>query len=385
LSARRESGTGHARNIKINTHPTMHWSFRIGRLFGIDVFVHVTFLLLLGFIGVTHWIQFRQPAAALSGVAFFVALFACVLLHEFGHALMARRYGIRTRDITLLPIGGLARLERMPDQPMQELWVALAGPAVNVVIALVLVGYLMAAAIVVPVEQLSVTGGPFLARLAAVNVFLVLFNLLPAFPMDGGRVVRALLATRLDYARATRIAARLGQFMALVFGFVGLFWNPLLLFIALFVWIGAEQEAGLVQMKSALMNTPLRAVMITDFRTLAPDDTLARAVEHILAGFQQDFPVVDADGRLVGMLTRNDLIRGLSELGRLARVDSVMQRDFQVATPFDVAENILARLQECNCHSLPVVHEGRVVGLLNAENLGEFLMIQSALRRRESA
>ncbi|MCX8091979.1 MAG: site-2 protease family protein [Verrucomicrobiae bacterium] len=363
----------------------MHWSFRLGRFFGIDVYVHFTFLLLLGFIGITHWIQFRHLAAALNGVAFFVALFACVLLHEYGHALTARRFGIRTRDITLLPIGGLARLERMPDQPLQELWVALAGPAVNVVIALLLIGYLAAAAIVVPVEQLSVTGGPFLARLAAVNVFLVLFNLLPAFPMDGGRVVRALLATRMDYARATRIAARLGQFMAFVFGFVGLFWNPLLLFIALFVWIGAEQEAGLVQMKSALVNTPLRAVMITDFRTLAPDDTLARAVEYILGGFQQDFPVVDADGRLVGVLTRNDLIRGLSEMGRMARVDSVMQRDFQVATPFDVAENILARLQECNCHSLPVVHEGRVVGLLNAENLGEFLMIQSALRRRESA
>ncbi|MDW8309447.1 MAG: site-2 protease family protein [Verrucomicrobiales bacterium] len=363
----------------------MHWSFRLGRFFGIDVYVHFTFLLLLGFIGITHWIQFRHLGAALNGVAFFVALFACVLLHEYGHALTARRFGIRTRDITLLPIGGLARLERMPDQPLQELWVALAGPAVNVVIALLLIGYLAAAAIVVPVEQLSVTGGPFLARLAAVNVFLVLFNLLPAFPMDGGRVVRALLATRMDYARATRIAARLGQFMAFVFGFVGLFWNPLLLFIALFVWIGAEQEAGLVQMKSALVNTPLRAVMITDFRTLAPDDTLARAVEYILGGFQQDFPVVDADGRLVGVLTRNDLIRGLSEMGRMARVDSVMQRDFQVATPFDVAENILARLQECNCHSLPVVHEGRVVGLLNAENLGEFLMIQSALRRRESA
>ncbi len=363
----------------------MQWSFKIGKLFGIDVFVHFTFVLLLGFIGLSHWLKTRELADAIAGAGFFVALFACVLLHEFGHALMARKFGIKTRDITLLPIGGLARLERIPDKPMQEFWVALAGPAVNVVIAGALFAYLIAQSALVPVEELSVTGGSFLARLAAVNVFLVAFNMLPAFPMDGGRVVRALLATRMDYARATNIAARLGQFMAFVFGFVGLFWNPFLLFIALFVWIGAQQEAGFAQMKSALANTPLRTVMITDFRTLAPDDTLARAVEHILAGFQQDFPVVERDGRIVGVLTRAGLIRALSEAGNTAPVGEAMQREFHTASPFDMAEGILARLQECNCHSLPVVQNGRVVGLLTAENLGEFLMIQGALRGEKTA
>jgi Zn-dependent protease/CBS domain-containing protein len=358
----------------------MSWSFKIGKLFGIDVFVHFTFLLLLGFIGLSHWIQTRELAATLSGVGFFVALFVCVLLHEFGHALTARRYGIKTRDITLLPIGGLARLERMPDKPMQEFWVAVAGPAVNVVIAGAIFAYLFATSALVPMEQLSVTDGSFLARLAAVNVFLVLFNMLPAFPMDGGRVLRSLLATRMDYSRATNIAARLGQFMAFVFGFVGLFWNPFLIFIALFVWIGAQQEAGLAQMKSALVNTPMRAVMITEFRTLAPDETLARAVEHILAGFQQDFPVVERDGRLVGMLTRSYLIRALSGGGSTALVGDEMQRKFQTAGPMDMAEGALERLQECACLSLPVVQNGRLVGLLTAENLGEFLMIQTALR-----
>ena len=358
----------------------MSWSFRIGKIFGIDVFVHVTFLLLLGFIGLSHWMQTRELAAALAGVGFFVALFACVLLHEFGHALTARRFGIKTRDITLLPIGGLARLERMPEKPMQEFWVAVAGPAVNVVIAGAIIAWLAATSALVPVEQISLTSGSFLARLAAVNVFLVLFNMLPAFPMDGGRVLRALLATRMDYARATNIAARLGQSMAFGFGFVGLFSNPFLLVIAFFVWIGAAQEAGMVQMKSALGGLPMQRVMITDFRTLAPTDPLSRAVEYILAGFQQDFPVVEADGRLVGVLTRTDLIPALATRGQTTVVGEVMQREFQTADPLEMAEGVFARLQDSNCTSLPVLSNGRLVGILTAENLGEFLMIQAALR-----
>ncbi len=358
----------------------MSWSFRLGKLFGIDVFVHVTFLLLLGFIGLSHWLPARESGAALAGVGFFAALFACVLLHEFGHALTARRFGITTRDITLLPIGGLARLERMPEKPMEELWVALAGPAVNVVIAGAIYAYLAATSGLEPAGQLSMTGGSFLARLAAVNVMLVLFNLLPAFPMDGGRVLRALLATRMDYARATNIAARLGQFMAIVFGFVGLFVNPFLVFIAFFVWIGAQEESGMVRMKSALGGLPMQRVMMTEFRTLAPSDPLARAVDYVLAGFQQDFPVVEADGRIVGVLTRADLIGALAARGAATAVGEVMQREFATVDPLELADGGLARLQESKCPTLPVVRQGRLVGIVTAENLGEFLMIQTALR-----
>ena len=363
----------------------MTWSFRIGKLFGIDVFMHVTFVLLLGFIGLSHWLQTRELAAAFAGVGFFVALFACVLLHEFGHALTARKFGIKTRDITLLPIGGVARLERMPEKPMQEFWVALAGPAVNVVIAAAIYAYLFATSALVPVEQLSVTGGSFLARLAAINVVLVLFNMLPAFPMDGGRVLRALLATRMEYSRATNIAARLGQGMAFVFGFIGLFSNPFLILIALFVWIGAVQEAGMAQMKSALAGFPMERVMITDYRTLAPSDPLSRAVEYVLASFQQDFPVVEADGRLVGVLTRAALIGALAERGAATAIGEVMQREFQTADPSEMAETVLARLQESNCPSMPVLHRSKLVGILTAENLGEFLMIQTALNHGKPA
>lgn len=175
----------------------MKWSWKLGRFAGIDVYIHTTFLLLIGFIGVSYWLQERSLAAVVGGIGFILALFLCVVLHEYGHALTARRYGISTRDITLLPIGGVARLERMPDEPRQELWVALAGPAVNVVIAAALFGWLFINGSLMPLETLSVTSGSFLERLMLVNITLVAFNLLPAFPMDGGRVLRALLATRL--------------------------------------------------------------------------------------------------------------------------------------------------------------------------------------------
>jgi Zn-dependent protease len=234
----------------------MKWSWKLGEFRGIGVYVHATFFILIGFIVLSYWSQGQSLQATLAGVGFILALFACVVLHEFGHALMAAKFGVKTRDITLLPIGGLARLERMPDEPMQELWVALAGPAVNVVIAAALYAWLQLTTSLTPLGQLSVTSGPFLERLMFVNVVLVLFNMLPAFPMDGGRVLRALLANHMEYTRATQIAATVGQAMALVFGFVGFFTNPFLLFIALFVWIGAAQEASMAQMKSSRSPAP---------------------------------------------------------------------------------------------------------------------------------
>jgi len=228
----------------------MRNSLRLGTLFGIPVNLHWTFLLLLGFVAFSQAFAYGSVSAALGGVVFVSAIFGCVVLHEFGHALAARRYGIATRDVTLLPIGGVARLERMPDDPRQELVVALAGPAVNVVIAgllgiwLVLTGFGAA-------SGLSLTGGSFVARLLSVNLALVVFNMLPAFPMDGGRVLRALLARRLSYVRATDLAAKIGRGMAVLFAIAGLLWNPMLILIALFVWTGAGKEAEMVRRREA--------------------------------------------------------------------------------------------------------------------------------------
>jgi Zn-dependent protease/predicted transcriptional regulator len=359
----------------------MKWSAKIGEYAGIGVYVHATFLILIAWVGMAHWVAERSIAAAVMGIVFILALFACVVLHEFGHALTAARYGIKTRDITLLPIGGLARLERMPDDPRQELWVALAGPAVNVVIAALLFVALSATGSLTPIGELGVTRGSFLERLMFVNVLLVLFNLLPAFPMDGGRVLRAVLALRMEYTRATNIAATLGQGFAFFFGLVGLFTNPFLVFIALFVWIGAAQEAALSQMRAALGGIPLERAMITEFRTLSEYDSLERAVELLLSTTQQDFPVVSG-GTVVGVLTRQDLLTALTRDGRERPVIDVMRRDFQVADVSEMIEMAFQRLQACDCHTMPVLRRGALVGLITMENVGEFVSVQAALGGR---
>jgi Zn-dependent protease/CBS domain-containing protein len=358
----------------------MGWSWRIGRIAGIDIYLHFTFLLLLAWVGLQHYLAHHDVGEAIKGLLFIAALFGIIVLHELGHALAARRFGIPTRDITLLPIGGVARLERMPEDPKQELVVALAGPAVNVVLALGIFIVLMLGPGLAPVSQIARVEGSILQQLFAVNVMLVVFNMLPAFPMDGGRVLRALLAMRLDYVRATQIAAAIGQAMALVFGFAGLFSNPFLLFIALFVWMGAAQEASMVQMRSALDGIPVQSAMITEFHTLRPDDPLGKAVDYIVAGFQQDFPVVEGD-QPVGVLKMRDLPAAIGQYGRDVAVSSVMQRQFSTAHPCDMLNTALARLQESDIRVVPVVQNGRLVGLLTADNLAEVLMIQEALNR----
>jgi Zn-dependent protease/predicted transcriptional regulator len=342
----------------------------------------------LAFIGISYFNATGEISEAIKGVLLMVALFGTVVLHELGHALAARRYGIATRDITLLPIGGVARLERMPEDPWQELVVAVAGPAVNVALALgSLFLLLLGRGLPRLAETLSVSGD-LLSQFFAINVVLVLFNMLPAFPMDGGRVLRALLAMRMDYVRATQVAAGVGQAMALLFGFLGLFgpallgvqFSPMLVFIALFVWIGAAQEASMAQMRSALHGIPVQNAMITDFRTLRADDTLQRAVDYVVAGFQQDFPVVDGETP-VGVLTLKDMAAALAQHGPAKHVAEVMQRKFSTTGPRDMLVTALAKLQEGTTHVMPVVQDGRLLGLLTADNLAEVLMINQALSR----
>ncbi len=356
----------------------MKWSWKIGRFAGIDVFVHTTFLLLIGWIAISHWIEENSIAAVVAGVGFILALFASVVLHEYGHALTARRFGVQTRDITLYPIGGVARLERIPDVPIQELWVALAGPAVNLVIAAVLFIFLWLTGSMEPLSSLTMTSGSFLERLMVTNLLLVGFNLIPAFPMDGGRVLRSLLALRLEYTNATQIAATVGQWLAYAFGFIGLFSNPFLVFIALFVWIGAQSEAQMVRMKSALSGVPVSRAMLTDFSALSADDTLATAIDLVLAGSQKDFPVLE-DGQVVGILTQTAMFNALRTSGEATPVRQVMTREFETADTHDMLDRAFARLQECDCKTLPVLHNGALVGLVTMDNVGEFIRIQSVL------
>jgi Zn-dependent protease/CBS domain-containing protein len=365
----------------------MKWSWRILTVAGIGIYVHATFVLLPLFFAVLTYQQRGNVMDAAQNAGFILVLFVIVVLHELGHALTAKQFGIRTRDITLLPIGGVARLERMPEKPWQELLVALAGPAVNVALAAILMGLLLPMMAFAELWQFdpSLLGGHFLVRLFQINLFLAAFNMLPAFPMDGGRVLRALLAMKMAYPRATRLAATIGQMMATLFGFVGILYGlPFLVIIAIFVWIGAGQEASYVQTKWALSGAPIERMMITDFRTLKSDDPISVAVQHILAGFQHDFPVED-DGKVVGVLTRSDLLKALAKQGVAQHVGEVMQTQFETAQPHEMAERAFERLQRCQCHSLPVVSDGRLVGIVTMENVGEFLAIQEALRAQRGA
>jgi stage IV sporulation protein FB len=355
----------------------MSWSFPVGTVKGTVIRVHLTFLLFLVWIGLAYYAQGGWDAA-LQGVVFIVLLFLCVLLHEFGHVFAARRYGVQTPDITLLPIGGVARLERIPEEPLQELVVALAGPAVNVVIAALL--FLALGGIPSP-ESMDVQnpGLGLLNRLAAVNVFLAVFNLIPAFPMDGGRVLRALLAYRLGYARGTQIAASVGQFMAFALGLLGLFGNPILVFIAIFVYLGAASEAHAVQMQQVSRGMIASDAMVTRFERLGPASRVEDAVQCLIHTTQHDFPVVDGDGHFQGILTRDDIIKALRDRGAETPVREVMRTDIPTVHHRQPLENALRLMQSGQLPAIAVM-DGRaaLVGLITPENIGEMMMILSA-------
>lgn len=356
----------------------MTWSFKLGTIAGTAIRVHVTFVLLLAWIWFAHY-RIGGTPAAWEGVLFILAVFACVVLHEFGHVAAARRYGIATPDITLLPIGGVAQLERMPDQPRQELVVAIAGPLVNVVIAAVII---VALGFGVGAEQLMQIEDPrvdFFARLAGVNIFLVLFNLIPAFPMDGGRVLRAVLAMRMPWSQATQVAASIGQALAFAFGFIGLLYNPLLIFIAIFVYLAAAAEAQDAQLNDVASSVLVGDVMITKFVTLDSGAGIDRAVEALLATTQHEFPVVGADGRLAGLLTRDDMIRALQADGPQAPIAGAMRRDVPRIHPRACLREGLRLMQQSRAPAVAVIDGAeRLVGLLTHENLGEMMMVRAA-------
>jgi Zn-dependent protease len=356
----------------------MRSSVRIGTFADIKVYIHSSFALLLLFLGFLFWRKGNGFYSILEGMLFILALFGCVLLHEFGHALTAKKYGIKTKDIVLLPIGGVARLERMPEKPLQELWVALAGPMVNLVIAFILMVGLRASQTLEPLQILTVTIGPFVERVMSANIFLALFNMLPSFPMDGGRVLRALLALRLDYARATHYATTLGQGMAILFGILGFFVNPMLLLIAIFVWFGAAQEATLAKMKSSMDHITVKDATVTQFATLRPSDPLKRAVDLTLATAQKDFPVVE-NGEIKGMVVQNALFESLQTRDEQTPVSEIMVNDFLSADDFDMLETAFLKLKSCNCQTLPVIRNGLLIGLLTMDNVDEFLKIKTAM------
>jgi len=357
----------------------MGWSVSIGSIAGTVVRIHITFLLFLIWIFVASYMSGGREEAW-SGLVFMVLLFACVLAHEFGHIFMAQAFGVKTPDVTLLPIGGVARLERIPEKPSEEFLIAIAGPMVNVVIAFGLVAVGAAtldASNLFVVENAKVS---MIDRLAAVNLFLAIFNMIPAFPMDGGRVLRALLAMRVGHVRATELAAAIGQGVAVVLGFLGLFFNPLLIFIGIFVYLAAASEAQLVAVRSMTRDVPVTAAMITKFETLSPDTTIDSAIEVLLHTSQGEYPVVDGQGRPVGVLDRNSMIRALKTSGPAAKVGDAMAAAFPTVANRSCLDEAIKILQEKSVPAVGVVDAaGAVIGLITSETIGEMIMVSDAL------
>ena len=357
----------------------MSWSVNIGSIAGTAIRIHITFVLFLIWIFVAGWAS-GGVNDALNSLVFIVLLFACVLAHEFGHIFTARAFGVATPDVTLLPIGGVARLERIPEKPGEEFLVAIAGPLVNVVIAIVLIAVTpthISAEHFAAMESAKVS---MIDRLAEVNLFLAVFNMIPAFPMDGGRVLRALLAIRLGHVRATEIAAMIGQWAAFGLGFLGLFYNPMLIFIAIFVYLAAASEAQMVSLQAMSSDVPVFAAMMTQFATLTPDEHIDAAVETLLQTSQTEFPIVDQNHRLIGMVGRAEIIRALREHGPAAPVSSVMVKDIPTIERGHRLEEAFRLLREKAVPGVGVVDvAGRLIGLVTPETIAEMLMVRRAL------
>jgi len=358
----------------------MGWSVTIGSIAGTAVRIHITFLLFLVWIfGATY--ASGGSSAAWTSVIFILLVFLCVLLHEFGHIFTARIFGVVTPDVVLLPIGGVARLERIPEKPMEEFLIAIAGPLVNIVIAglLLTIGGADVSSNAA-FAGLDNTKIPMVDKLAAVNLFLAIFNLIPAFPMDGGRVLRAALSARLGFVRATEIAASIGQFAAFLLGFLGLFYNPILIFIAIFVYLAASSEAHMVALRAVSRGVPVVTATMTQLATLRPDSLIEDAVQVLLQTSQSEFPVVDGESRPAGLLTRSDIIRALKEFGPEARVSEAMTTDVVSIDRRRPLEEAVKLLQERSVPAVAVIEpDGRLVGLITTETLGELMMVSQAM------
>jgi Zn-dependent protease/predicted transcriptional regulator len=356
----------------------MRWSLNIGKIFGINFRIHITFFFLLFFIFISVLTQRGLPKALLA-VLFICAVFGCVLIHEIGHSLIASRFGKEARSIILLPIGGMATMEEMPEKPAQEIIMSLIGPFINLAIALLL--YLLVGSwtgIGVP-DLYPDSLKTFLAGLIGVNVMLAVFNLVPAFPMDGGRVLRAILAIKLDYVKATSAAVFVGQAIAMFLIFFGIFFNWWLALIGLFLYIGAGSERQHVILRSFLHQVPVSEAMTTEFRSLRVDEPLSRALEHFYHGPQEDFPVM-GDYGIEGILTRDRILASIHEKGLDVPVSDVMDRSFASVgsqTPLDEAYKKLLSNRKT---AMAVVDAGQVKGMVSLDGISRFFMIKTALK-----
>jgi Zn-dependent protease len=362
------------------------WSFPAGRLFGVDVRIHLTFLFLLAFVWFTQSATMGASGAS-RGLVLVAIIFGCVVLHELGHALVARRYGLVVRSILLLPIGGMTLMEEPgPEQsnPARDIRIAVAGPLVNLVIAGVAALVILAVA-----PQVKLWGDPLVhagnlpRSLVWSNIFLGVFNLLPAYPMDGGRILRALFAERMDYVLATRRAVLIGQGMAMVMMLAGLAWNVWLVLIGFFLFLGAQMEDRTVLFHSLLEDVSMEDVMLTGFGILSPADTLEDALKKAVHSLQDDFPVVRGS-ELVGVINKQRILEALRREGN-GYVQSAMTRSFEIAQRTDSLGIGFRKLGSRGLTMIPVVDDLRLVGIVTLQNLTHSMALVLEARRLRRA
>lgn len=356
----------------------MKWSFKIGSVFSIPIKVHVTFLLLLVFVAVVGG-DLHQSAY---GVLFVILVFVCVVIHELSHSLVAIRFGHQVRSIILLPIGGMAQMDEIPEDPKQEILISIAGPLASVAIAGILFAVLLA--MKTPIEFWSGESfydGNLLLNLFWINLILAAFNIIPAFPMDGGRVLRGILGMFMEHMKATRIAVFVGQMLAIVLFFTGILYNWWLALIAVFIYIGAEGEERIWAMRTALADAPVKEVMLTDFVSFSPSTTLREASEAFLHSLQGNFPVLFG-GTLMGMLTRDAIIQGIAEGREADRVADVMNREFDTTTENTKLVTLYKQMSEKGITMMPVMRKDTLIGIVTMEQIGRYHMLSAARSAR---
>jgi Zn-dependent protease len=368
----------------------MNWAYRIVRVSGIDIKVHITFPLILLLVGV-QWGSGHGAPGFVFGVVLALALFTCVTLHELGHSLAAQAFQIPVREIVLLPIGGVAMFGRLPEKPFQELIIAAAGPAVNVAITAVLAVF--GAPVLMTLDGRGLVEGTmpppspeaFLFWLLAANIMLVAFNMIPAFPLDGGRMLRALLAMFTDYARATKVAAVIGQGFAVALGILGVFsGNFILAIIAVFIFFGAGMESFQARAKTVLNTLRVGDAYNKHALELVPGDRVSRVVDYILTSYQPDFAVV-LGGNLYGVVTRENVLQTLASRPDDPYVAEIMQREVVRVNAGASLEDVQERMGQSNARLVAVYTGERYLGLVSREDLKEALSVLFFLRRQQQA
>jgi Zn-dependent protease/predicted transcriptional regulator len=365
----------------------MKGAFKLGKIAGISLFIHWTFSLLILFIVYVNYKAGQNLTQIVWSVLFVLCIFLTVLLHELGHALTAKKYNIKTKDITLLPIGGLARLEQIPEKPSEELMVAFAGPLVNIALALVTSMFIS-----LPnspeemVIQLAngVNANNFFLNFYLVNIILAFFNLIPAFPMDGGRILRALLSFKLERHIATKIAARIGQLLAIGFVFLGFFSNPFLIFIGIFVFIGAQVESEYTESKHTLKGYTVRNVLMKQYPTIDYNETLETAVKLMLDS-QNKYFLVTENNIPMGTLNRDQIIEALSKKEEETALSDIIDRNLIVLQADSFLEDVFELVYKNKSTLMLVMENNQLIGTLDTENLLEFILIKEVKAKRAHA